>query len=294
MAFQTHADTVYLKNGEFKKGVVVEGYADRIVFSTVDGEKMIMKKNIERIKYDDPEMNLMSLGDAAFDKGWYKLAYRYYALAQEMNPELDMAGKRRDHAGLLAYKEKEMTKRELVEKRAMLESRKAPAYKKIDPEETLEKELGIMLRRTESGNFKLEAMTIKSPFRKAGFKIGDHIAGVWSRLASYLTLKEMSQLLLAQDQHIIKLTLERTLKLQRKAGSALGIKFVMRWGGMMVESVVPGSAADKAGLEEDDILVSVDGKSIRYTKMKDVLKLLNKEGKREITIQRPVTVFKTG
>ena len=39
------------------KGVVVEDYDDRIVLSTIDGEKSIMKQKIERILYDMDEQN---------------------------------------------------------------------------------------------------------------------------------------------------------------------------------------------------------------------------------------------
>lgn len=294
ITLQVYADTVYLKDGKSEKGMVVEDYTDRIVFSTIDGEKLILKEKIEKLVYDDPEMNLVNSGDIAFEKGQYELAHKYYMLALEINPELDMAKKKADHAGLLAYKEKETTKRELIEKRAMLESPKAPVFKKTAPEEILKKELGVILTRTGYGDFRVDAMTIKSPFRKAGVKIGDHIVSIWSRLTSYLTLKDMSQFLLAEDQHIIKLTLEKEFKLQRKAGEPVGAKFIMEWEGMVVESVVPGSISDTAGLKKGDLLVAVNNESIRYIKMEGVLKLLNQEEKIGITVHRTVTVFRSG
>lgn len=286
------ADTVHLKNGDLKKGMVVEEYMDRIIFSTVDGEVEIMKDLIEKVSYDDPEMNLMSLGDEAFDRGSYKQAYKYYTLALEINPDLAALRKKRDHAGLLVYKEKEMSRRGMVEKRAMLESRSEPVFEKTDPAESLKEKLGIILVRTKDGNFRLGAVLGDSPFKKAGFMAGDYIVSVWSRLASYLTLKDISELLLSKDQHIIDLTFKRRLEFRKQAGAALGAGFVMKWDGMTAESVEDGGVLGRAGLKEGDILVAVNGESIRYTKMAEVLKTLDGCEKAGISVHRRATVFR--
>jgi len=39
-------DLVYTKDGKELRGIVIEDYKDRILFSTVDGETTIMKDNI--------------------------------------------------------------------------------------------------------------------------------------------------------------------------------------------------------------------------------------------------------
>ena len=82
------------------------------------------------------------------------------------------------------------------------------------------------------------------------------------------------------------------LKLRQKKNTPLGAAFDMRWEGMAAESVESGGPADKSGLKERDILKAVNKKSIRYTKMADVLELLNQKGKIIVTIERPVTVFR--
>ena len=288
------ADMVHFNNGDSARGMVVEDYVDRIVFSTVDGEKTLMKNDIERIEYDDPEMNFMSMGDAAFDKGNYKQAYKYYTVALEINPGLDMIKRKRDHAGLLIFKEKETVKRELVEKMDMLTSRTEPAFENISPEEALKKELGIVFIRTDDGNFKVGGMSMDSPFRKVGFKMGDQIISVWSRLSNYLTMKEFSNVLLAHDEHIIRTTLERKLKLRKESNKALGAAFAIKWEGITVVVVTPGSPAEKAGLKKGDLLVAINDKSIRYVEMRKVLDMLNGESKIRLTIHRSVMVFKPG
>jgi len=286
------ADTILLKRGDFKKGMVIEEYADRVVFSTVDGENVIMKVDIEKIQYDDPELNLMSLGDDALNKGRYKLAHKYYTLAVQINPKLTVLREKMDHAGLLAYKEKELTKRELIEKMNMLTSRQEPVIKKTTPEELLENELGIILTRSTDGSFRLDAMKSDSPFRKAGFKLGDNLVSIWSKLTSYLTLKEISDLLLGLDQHTIKTTLERNITMQKEPNTSFAATFAMEWEGMIVKSIEPGSAVEKTGLKIGDLLIAINKEPIRYTKMKDVIDLLNQRDSVVLSMRRTVTVFK--
>ena len=294
VACQAHADTIYFKDGTSMKGMVIADYIDRVVFSTVDGEKTLMKQDIKKVGYDDSKMNLVDLGDSAFEKERYKLAHKYYRLALEINPDLDVIRKKADQAWIFVHKEKEVDQRRMIDKKNMLESRGEIVFDNPSPEELLKKELGVALARTKEGDFKVTVMSIKSPFRKARFKIGDRIVSVWSRLTDYLTLEDVSDFLLAQDQHVIRMALSREIKVQKKEGSPLDVQFEMQWEGMVVKSVAPGSAYDKAGLEEGDLLVSVNGDSIRYMKMKDVLNLLNRLKRVKLTIQRSVTIFKSG
>ena len=51
------------------------------------------------------------------------------------------------------------------------------------------------------------------------------------------------------------------LRLERTAG--IGVRFVHTAAGMRVASVVPDGAASDAGLEAGDLIVSIDGESIR-------------------------------
>ena len=48
----TVADTVCLKDGSTKKGIVVENYHQSIVLSTINGEKKFDKSDIKDIIYD--------------------------------------------------------------------------------------------------------------------------------------------------------------------------------------------------------------------------------------------------
>ena len=79
------ADTVYLENGEKMKGVIVEEYHDRVVISTYEGEKSILKKDVHTISYDLVEQNLVVLGDSYADRNKHGEAYFYYKKAVKIS-----------------------------------------------------------------------------------------------------------------------------------------------------------------------------------------------------------------
>ena len=55
------ADTVHLKNNTELKGIVIADFKDRITYSTVGGERQILKSDIKSIEYDETIDNLISL-----------------------------------------------------------------------------------------------------------------------------------------------------------------------------------------------------------------------------------------
>jgi 23S rRNA G2069 N7-methylase RlmK/C1962 C5-methylase RlmI len=46
------SDTIYTKDGKELKGIIVEDYKDRIVFSTVDGQLTLMKSDVKELYFD--------------------------------------------------------------------------------------------------------------------------------------------------------------------------------------------------------------------------------------------------
>src|SRR3989338_3099525 len=56
------ADTIVMKNGKELKGLVVEQHADRVIFSTENGEVPIFLKGVKDIRYDEPAQNFMKIG----------------------------------------------------------------------------------------------------------------------------------------------------------------------------------------------------------------------------------------
>ncbi|MDD5136859.1 MAG: nickel pincer cofactor biosynthesis protein LarC, partial [Candidatus Omnitrophica bacterium] len=72
------ADSVITNEGEEIKGIVLEDYKDRIIMSTVSGEKTILKDDIKELYFDEEEDNLIKLAEQAKERRDYIRALTYY------------------------------------------------------------------------------------------------------------------------------------------------------------------------------------------------------------------------
>ena len=71
------ADTIYLNNGNIIKGLVVEEHKDRVVFSTREGEKIILNKDIDEIFFDDLEQNYYYIANRFLEEKDFERAEKY-------------------------------------------------------------------------------------------------------------------------------------------------------------------------------------------------------------------------
>lgn len=289
------ADTLYLKDKSSLKGIVVEDYADRIVYSTIDGEKEILKSHITRIEYDEPIDNLINLGDSAFKNGYYKAAFKYYLLAQEINPNIADLNDKIYYTETIIYRTPEIQKREhLALKQEIISGRiKRPSSsKEITPWEALQKEMGISISRKKHGRFYISDIAKDSPFKKAGALKDDGIVAIWSELCDYLTFQDLYTFLSNPHEPMTAITIERNLWLQDD--KPLGAKIIMKWEGAVVDILSEDGAAKEAGIKNGDSIIAIDGKTIRYIPLNTVLKYLKERGpKTSITIRRKLTVYKS-
>lgn len=288
------ADTVYLKDKSVLKGIVIEEYAERITYSMLDGEKAIMKSDIERIEYEERIDNLIHLGDSAFQKGYYRAALKYYLMAQDINPNIRTLNDKVYHAETVVYNEPEVQKRDSLELKNEILGGSAKGlsspYGRITPKDALSKELGISIINRD-GKFIIEEAHSESPFKKAGILKGDILIAVWGELCSYMTFADLYRLLTRPGEAMTAITIERNLKLERR--KPLGVKLVMKWEGAVVDDVFRMSVAEKIGIKSGDLIVSVDGAPLRYTPLKAVSEKLNEKVlKNDITIQRKATIFR--
>ena len=81
------ADNITLRDRNKVKGLIVDEYVDRIVVSTFEGEKTILRKDIKDIQYENEETRLLKLGDEATARGKYKNAIYYYQAVLKLNPD---------------------------------------------------------------------------------------------------------------------------------------------------------------------------------------------------------------
>jgi len=287
-----YADTVYLNDNSEIKGIVVEEYVDRIVYSTVEGEREIGKADIVHIKRDEPADNLIALGDAAMEKGFHKVALKYYLMAQNVNPYITSLNGKIYRVETLIHKAPEMRKRQrLALKNEIMSGRPSSSPDEDDPAVALKKKLGIAIQERR-GRFFIKDMSGESPFRKAGARKGDAIISVWSKLCDYMSLAELYELLASPGDAMINVTIERDLFM--RAGAPFDASVVMEWEGAVVKSVPGGGGAEKAGFRARDLITAINGRPVRYVPLATVTRRLGEaDVKKSVSVRRKLNIFKT-
>jgi len=301
------ADTIYLKSGEEEKGIVVENYHDRIVLSTISGEKDIEKKAIKDILYDRREQNLVKLGDFHEQKGNIVKAYEYFKKAYQLNPDYKEAHDKFIHARsvLLRRPEKQLSN-DMDRKRALFkESGKMyqPSAKK-EPSDTKEKKFksmtGLVLISADEMP-EVETVIGGSPADKAGVEKGDVIFMVWGRLTGYSGLKTIIDTIIDNPSPEIMLSIRRSITIQGpKKGRTIsdadaGFSMDIEEAGLIVIDVKARSSASKEGLVSGDNIITIDGQSTRYMPLKDARELIDKSllgGKVELDIIKDLILWK--
>lgn len=294
-------DTILKKDGERLKGVVVEDYKDRIVLSTMDGEKVIMKSNIERIIYDLEEQNLTSLADMYQDRGMYKTAHYYYEEALKINPEYKKAREGLNYTAGLAQQTKRRRKLDHISRmnEEKLFRRGGPVEEMASEKDRLKKSLGIELDDVE-GSYKIASVIPDSAAAKGGLKKGDVIVAAWGRTITYMQPGEVMKKLLSAESVEVRLTIERTVmmdlaSLKENYPSIIGVQFEFsEMEGLMVKEVTDKSPALKAGIRKGDQLMEVQGESTRYMALNEVEGIIkSRKGETlSLKVKRDVVLWK--
>jgi predicted metalloprotease with PDZ domain len=300
----SYADTVYLKNQDIVKGIVVEDYKDRIVISTERGEREIMKRETEMVVYDEPDYNLIKLGQQHEQRGELQKALYYFKRAYELNPE---SVKARDGISLVTgamFRNQQQKKKNLVQRRQALEDIRSLEPEAIPLREEAEtdrlySEVGIKVE-PYNANFRVARVARDSPADLAGLGTGDVIVGVWGKLTGYLSKNELVNLMLAPSAMELKLMIEKEVTVEKRRDgffstgmSMIGAELEMMIDGLTVKMKEDSGPADKAGLEEGDLLVSIDGKPTRYMPIKHAIKYIEeKTGPVEFGVRRNLSIWR--
>lgn len=301
IACSSFADTVIMKDRESVKGVVVEEYQDRIVLSTIDGEKSFLRENIGQIVYDLEEQNLANMGDFYSQRGMYKTANHYYEEALKINPNYKKAQDGIVFSETYLKQTVGALKRGDIQKKNQAKqwqegiedtSGNSEAYK-------VKKALGIEIENV-NGRFVITSVLTGSSAAVGGLNEGDIILAVWGRAISYMDTGEAMRVLLGGEVLEVRLLIERSIVLDLKETSGnytalTGLKLgFSEMEGMTVEEVSKGSASDKAGIEKGDILVKVQDEDTRYMSIREVENIIKANtGKRiSLTIERNAIVWK--
>jgi len=295
------ADTVELKNNEFLKGVIVEEYKDRVIISTMDGEKQLMRENIEELVYDREEQNLVSLAEVCQDQGAFRKAYYYYNKALEINPEYKKAREGLNYVSMHVVNSDRRQKLAHVERlnEGEQERKGISRVEEVqDKRKRVRDELGMILMKVQQRS-KISNVVLGSPAAKAGIRKGDILLAAWGRAASYMDPEEVLDMLLSATIDV-QITVECLYKMNLKAhpkkyGNAAGIKLgYSEMEGMIVDEVYEGTPAALAGIKKGDIILEVQGQTVRYMTTGDVVGIINsrKDDILFLLVKRDVIVWK--
>ncbi len=294
------ADTVSLKSGEGVRGSIVEEYKDRIVISTYEGEKGILKENIREILYDLPEQNLVKLGDACVGRREYEKAYFYYEKAHRANSSHQIARDKMNYVMGFLFRRREQDKLTDVKRRRDFDNWPPPPESKEDDlEKQLEDVFGICLDEKKN---RIEITNVRKPSMAfaSGLRRNDALISVWGRLTGYMSIESVARLLLEENFGEVKIGIEREITVEKDGSSGgsytnmLGVKLDMPIDGLTVAGVTPEGKAAKAGLMKGDLITAVCGVSTRYTPLKKVIKMIENRRRDTIafTARREVTIWR--
>lgn len=293
------ADTILLKNNKILKGLVVEQHADRIILSTEKGEIPILLTGVKEVQYSDPEQSYYQLGKSYESQNKLAEALAYYEKAIQTSPDFEEA--RTAAAGVRNRYWAESTEgpRDEVEKQQMIyeswksgRTMKDLSDSKVERGKDLLKErLGLVVEK--SGDWvHVFGVSPKKDADIAGLKKSDRLVAMDGASLRYLDPMAVTTRMLKPRYSSFTLEFERDVWLKKQKGDSglSGLKLALKYQGVVVEAVEESSAADQAGIREQDLLVQIKGQSTRYTPLGTITKILSNPSGEKIpcTIRRSV------
>ena len=302
-----HADTVISKDGNELKGIVVEDYRDRIVFSTPDGEVTLLKSEISELYYDSEEDNLISLAEQARQRQDYVKSYGYYDMAYRINPGSKAAKDGMVFLQGYLFRKEEMMKQDEISRRQAFESygtvvssEKSEDDRQKELEAELKKKVGITIV-IRQGFPVVDSLAAGSPAYSAGIKNGDFIAAIWGRLCGYMSMDEVITLFTEKASIETKCSVLRDVQVEvnqskspfAKPNALIDASLTMEFDGLTVSGIDGNGRAQIAGLKAGDLIMAINGESTRYMPLKNAFDRIRsaKNGSVSFTIQREIIIW---
>ena len=302
------ADTLVKNDGEEVKGIVVEDYKDRIVLSTISGEKSVMKSDIKELYYDQDEENLIKLAEQSKEKKDYIRALTYYDMAFKTNPNSKAAKDGLVFLEGYLFRKEQAQKEDDIKRRDDLEHQGSVVPTQLPENEELsekyartKRDIGITLSIKDGLPF-VGSVQPHSPADESGVIQSDKLAAIWARLTGYMSLKEVLDALLDKPSLELKCTIERTLTIPINpyriiafgVNELIGATFSMEFDGLTVASVLENGTSNEAGLKKGDLIVAIDGKPTRYMPLNKAVNMIknSKEKTVNLTIRREVLIWR--
>ena len=300
LSINAFADTVILRDGQRMKGLIVDEFRDRVILSTPDGERTVMKSDIRSAVYDSEQKALLQQGRNQLKKGQYIKAYQTFEKAVELDPEQPEAIERLNY--LRSYLETKTRYDVAAGVRKRREDSEGEKGKTLVQE--VKESLGLVLEPGEKYVSVKEFNPAGVPARKTDLRPGDRIVAVWSEMTAYMGVDEVAEALLAPGE--VRITVERTVfpELDRSGGffgglpwgyrKIIGAGLGLRTEGVIVTGVTAGGPFDRAGIRKGDLIFRIEGNNTRYMPMRRITELIRQdEGRRiEIVIRRDLTLWR--
>jgi len=295
------SDEVVLRNNKIVKGVVVEEYADRVIISTFEGEKEILKIGIARVNFDLEEQNLTKLGNFYQDKRMFPKAYYFYKRALEVNPDYKKAKEGLNYVSAFMQQGLRMEKVKHIDRLNLETDWNKGKKEEAQPTdmEKIKSSLGLVLKFAD-GQYKITDVRYGSPAQKYGIRKGDVLVSTWGRNIAYADPDEIFSKLANPGVMDINLEISREVNIDlKKSGNdhaALsGVYFgFSEMEGLIVKKVKNEKLLSSKSILEGDKVLSISGKSTRYMSMKEIDRLFVAERGQEIDIKikRTVVIWK--
>jgi hypothetical protein len=284
------ADTIYIVDGSEIKGIVVEEYSDRLVISTEDGEVSIPFDDIKSVDYDLPEQNLVAIGDRYVRSGDYQKAYFYYEKARKANPKYKDAVEGAAYLNGYIFRKESVRKEQHIQWVQDVENFRNNVSSTTENEnDMMEHVIGIDLDDSSGKDIKVIKVYAGTPADKAGIMKNDRIASLWGRLVGYMSKEQVMGELLKPEGMEVKLEVDRNLKTPREGIPSS--KIAVDFNGVNLKAITEDDVLYSHGFRTGDVVLAVDGHSIRYTPYKNVVDTL-KKGNREVLIRRDLSIWK--
>ena len=293
------ADTVTLKNGKDLKGLVVEKHADRIILSTENKEIPILLKGIKEIHYSDSEQSFLQIGKSYETDGKLAIALAYYEKALEINPNLEEAKAAAQGVRSRFWAETTQGPKNEIEKQQLLydawgQGRSIDELiKKKSAKEAQALRDGLGIRLGQKGDWvRITAVDSQKDAWIAGVRKNDRLVSMDGQSMRYLNVDLIHKSFLFPRYSGFTLELERDIFLHKSSHvhsmNDFGFELKLDHPGLVVQKVKPGSAAEQAGLKDEDLFIAVNGVSTRYTLLAQVKKMIekNSDDRVVLTIRR--------
>ena len=272
---QLYADTVQLKDGQQLKGLIVEKHEDRIILNTEKGETPVLKSTIQEILYDDAEQNFLQMGEAYEAAQRWGEALDYYGKALEINPDFSEARQAQARVRNRFWSKAAAGPKSEIERRQMLydswgQGGPAGSFSKKQAQtegSTLRDGAGIEIER--NGDWaQVKEVLPKKDAALVGLKKKDRLVAIDGQSIRYLSPEVVQEKFLSPRYSSFILEYERDCPLMKtgfeKEFGEFGLELKLQHEGVVVQKVKEQSPASKAGLQAQDLLMAVNGNSIRY------------------------------